>query len=132
METIDTLTKSFDKIFVTTIQNIVGSDIKICRWSFIFTSIGIGINILLNSFYFVKMNNENKMLKNKLDLILNEQKFIMEGNLTIYDFITKNNENIKNTDLIINDNKKYLQKMENEKKSEEDIETEGYDFLYCE
>ena len=132
MDTIDTLTKSFDKIFVTTIQNIVGSDIKICRWSFIFTSIGIGINILLNSFYFVKMNNENKMLKNKLDLILNEQKFIMEGNLTIYDFITKNNENIKNTDLIINDNKKYLQKMENEKKSEEDIETEGYDFLYCE
>ena len=101
--TLDALTKSFDKLFVTTAQNILGSDIKICKWSFIFTSIGIGLSVLINSFYFVKMNNENKMLKNKLDLILNEQKFIMEGNLTIYDYITKNIKNIKNTDLIIND-----------------------------
>jgi hypothetical protein len=118
--TLDALTKSFDKLFVTTAQNILGSDIKICKWSFIFTSIGIGINILLNSFYFVKMNNENKMLKNKLDLILNEQKFIMEGNLTIYDYITKNIKNIKNTDLIIND-----------KEMKKENEVEEYDFLYC-
>jgi hypothetical protein len=129
MDTIDTLTKSFDKLFVTTIQNILGSDIKACKWSFIFTSIGVGLSMLINSYYLIKINNENNLIKNKINMVLNEQKLIIEGNITIYDYITKN---IKNTDLIFNDNKKYLQEMENEKKSEEDIETEGYDFLYCE
>jgi hypothetical protein len=132
MDTIDTLTKSFDKLFVTTAQNILGSDIKFCKIGFIFTSIGIGLSLLINSFYLIKMKNENNLIKNKLNLLLNEQKFIMEGNLTIYDFITKNIKNIKNTDLIISDNKKYLQEIENEKKPQEDIETDGYDFLYCE
>ena len=126
MDTIDTLTKTFDKLFVTTAQNILGSDIKTCKWSFIFTSIGIGLSMLINSYYLIKINNENKLIKNKINLLLNEQKFIMEGNVTIYDFITKNIKNIKNTELIINDNKKYLQEIENEKVTE----SESYDFLY--
>ena len=121
MDTIDTLTKSFDKLFITTAQNILGSDIKICRWSFIFTSIGVGINILLNSFYFIKMNNENKMLKNKLDLVLNGQKVIIEGNITTYDFIKKN---LKSVEITVHDKNICLQKRDNE--------AEGYDFLYCE
>ena len=123
MDTIDTLTKTFDKLFVTSVQNILGSDIKICRWSFIFTSIGVGINILLNSFYFIKMNNENKLLKNKLDTIINEQKFIIEGNITIYDFIKKN---LKSVEIPVHDKNIRLQE------KEKDTEIEGYDFLYCE
>ena len=127
MDTIDTLTKTFDKLFVTTAQNILGSDIKICKLSFIFTSIGVGLSILINSYYLIKMNNENQLIKKKINLLLNEQKVIIEGNVTIYDFITKNIKNNKNHDLIINDNKKYLQ----EKETEKDSEAEGYDFLYC-
>ena len=131
MDTIDTLTKSFDKLCVTTAQNILGSDIKFCKLGFIFTSIGIGLSLLINSFYLIKIKNENNLIKNKLNLLLNEQQLIIEGNVTIYDFITKNINSIKNTNLIINDNNKYLREIENEKESEKDIEIEGYDFLYC-
>jgi hypothetical protein len=123
MDTIDTLTKSFDKLFITSAQNILGYDIKICKWSFIITSIGVGINILLNSFYFIKMNNENKMLKNRLDLVINEQKFIIESNITIYDFI-KNN--LKGLEIKEHDKNVCLQEIENEN----DNEIESYDFLY--
>ena len=45
MDTLDNLTKSFDKLFVTTVQNILGANIEICKWSFVFTSIGVGINV---------------------------------------------------------------------------------------
>ena len=106
--TLDALTKSFDKIFVTTVQNILGYDIKICKLSFIFTSIGIGLSVLINSFYLIKMKNENKLIQNKLDLLLNQQKVVIEGNITIYDFI-------KNTQLQLKNNE----------------EKEDYDFLYC-
>ena len=132
MDTIDTLTKTFDKLFVTTAQNILGSDIKFCKMSFIFTSIGIGLSLLINSFYLIKIKNENNLIKNKLNLLLNEQTLIIQGNISIYEFITKNINAIKNTNLIINDNNKYLQEIENKKESEKDIETEGYDFLFCE
>jgi hypothetical protein len=131
MDTIDTLTKSFDKLFVTTAQNILGFDIKFCKIGFICTSIGIGLTLLINSFYLIKIKNENNLIKNKVNLLLNEQKLIIEGNISIYEYITKNINAIKNTNLIINDNKKYLQEIENERKSEEDIEVEGYDFLFC-
>jgi hypothetical protein len=124
MDTIDTLTKSFDNLILITAQNILGSDIKVCKLGFIFTSIGVGLSLLINSFYLIKMNNENKLIKNKINLLLNEQKVIIDGNITIYDFITKN---IKNNNLIISDNKKYLQEIENEKVTE----SEDYDFLYC-
>jgi len=127
MDTIDTLTKSFDNLILITAQNILGSDIKVCKLGFIFTSIGVGLSLLINSFYLIKMNNENKLIKNKINLLLNEQKVIIDGNITIYDFITKN---IKKNDLIINDNKKYLQQIENEKVPENDYESESYDFLY--
>ena len=117
--TLDTLTKSFDKLFVTTVQNILGSDIKVCKLSFIFTSIGIGLSVLINSFYLIKMNNENNLINNKINLLLKQQKVINEGNITIYDFIKKN---VKNNDLIIDENKTYLQFKDAQ-------EGEGYDFL---
>ena len=71
--------------------------------SFIFTSIGIGLSLLINSFYLIKIKNENNLIKNKLNLLLNEQKLIIEGNISIYEFITKNINAIKTTNLIIND-----------------------------
>lgn len=123
MDTLDTLTKSFDKLFITTAQNILGSDIKICKWCFFFTSIGVGINMLINSFYLFRMNNENKLIKNKLDLILREQKVIIEGNITTYDYI-KNN--MKGLEITVHDKNIHLEKCET------DNEIEGYDFLYCE
>jgi hypothetical protein len=112
---------TLDKLFITTAQNIIGSNIKICKWSFIFTSIGVGINILLNSFYFTKINNENKMLKNKLDALLNEQKVMIESNITIYDFIKKN---LKSVEITVHDKNVSLQE------KIIDNEVEGYDFLY--
>jgi uncharacterized membrane protein YgaE (UPF0421/DUF939 family) len=124
MDTFDSLTKSFDKLFVTTIQNILGAEIKICKWSFMLTTIGVGINVLVNSFYFIKMNNENKLIKNKLDLLLNENKLMFEDNITIHEFIKKN---IKGVEITINDKNVYLQKNEND-----NDEIESYDFLYCE
>ena len=119
MDTVDSLTKTFDKLVVTTIQNILGNNLEVCKWSFVFTSIGIGINILLNSFYFIKMNNENNIIKNKINLLINENKLLLEGNITIYENIKTNTKkldslSIKNTDLL------------------NDIESSDYDFLYCE
>ena len=119
MDTVDSLTKTFDKLVVTTLQNIFGSDIKICKWGFIFTSVGIGINLLVNSFYFMKINNENNIIKNKINLLINENKLILEGNITIYENIKTNTKkldslSIQNTDLL------------------NDIEASDYDFLYCE
>jgi uncharacterized membrane protein YgaE (UPF0421/DUF939 family) len=125
MDTLDTLTKSFDKLFITTVQNILGADIKICKWSFIVTSIGVGLSMIVNSFYLFKMNNENKLIKNKLDVLLNENKLILEDNITIHDFIKKN---IKGIEITVNDKNVYLQ----ESKNENNNEIEGYDFLYCE
>jgi hypothetical protein len=125
METIDTLTKSFDKLFITTIQNILGSDIKVCKWNFIFTSVGVGLGILINSFYFFKINNENKLIKNKLDLLLNNQKVIIEGNITIYNHIK---HNIKGLEITVHDKNIHLE----EREKENDSECEGYDLLYYE
>lgn len=125
MDTLDTLTKSFDKLFITTVQNMLGADIKICKWSFIVTSIGVGLSMLVNSFYLFKMNNENKLIKNKLDVLLNENKLIIEDNITIHNFIKKN---IKGIEITVNDKNVYLQ----ENKNENNNEIEGYDFLYCE
>jgi len=126
METLDTLTKSFDKLFITTAQNILGSDIKICKWSFIFTSIGVGLGLIINSFYFFKIHNENKLIKNKLDLLLNNQKVIIEGNITIYEHM-KNN--IKGVEITVHDKNIHLEEREIEK---DDSECEGYDLLYYE
>ena len=126
METLDTLTKSFDKLFITTAQNILGSDIKICKWSFIFTSIGVGLGLIINSFYCFKIHNENKLIKNKLDLLLNNQKVIIEGNITIYEHM-KNN--IKGVEITVHDKNIHLEEREIEK---DDSECEGYDLLYYE
>jgi hypothetical protein len=88
------------------------------------TTIGLGINVLFNSFYFIKMNNENKLIKNKLDLLLNQNKLMFEDNITIHEFIKKN---IKGVEITINDKNVYLQKNEND-----NDEIESYDFLYYE
>ena len=124
MDTLDSLTKSFDKLFVTTIQNILGTDIKICKWSFIFTSIGVGLSMLTNSFYLMKINNENKLIKNKLDLLLNENKLMFEDSITIHNLIK---QNAKNIEITVHDKNVYLQKNNND-----NDEIESYDFLYCE
>jgi len=109
MDTLDTLTKSFDKLFITTVQNILGPDIKICKWSFIFTSVGVGLSMLVNSFYLFKINNENKLIKNKLDVLFNNQKVIMEGNITIYDYIKKY---MSSVEITVQDKNVHLEKCE--------------------
>ena len=114
MSNLDNFTKSFDNLFITTIQNILGSNLTICKWSFLFTSIGIGINVVINSFYLIKINNENNILKSKINLLLNETKLINENNITIYEILKKNTlktdmlkTDMLKTDLII-ENKKFL------------------------
>lgn len=118
-------TKSFDKLFIATAQNILGSDVKICKWCFLFTSIGVGINIVTNSLYYYKMNNESKLIKNKLDLLLNNQKIIMEENITIYEHIKTN---LKGIEITVHDKNIHLEEI----KKEKDGEYEGYDLLYYE
>jgi hypothetical protein len=119
--TLDNLTKSFDNLFVTTIQNILGTNIEVCKWSFLFTSVGVGINVIINSFYFVKVSNENNILKTKINLLANEQKVIIEGNITIYEFLK---ENIKYNNLFVENKTASLLVNECENDNE-------YDFLHC-
>ncbi len=125
MTTLNSLTKSFDNLLITTLQNILRTNIEICKWSFLFTSIGIGINLLLNSFYFLKISNENNILKTKINLLINEQKVVIEGNITIYEFIKKNNLFVedKTASLLVNE-------CENDNKNQNDNDNE-YDFLHC-
>jgi hypothetical protein len=70
------------------------------------------------------MNNENKLIKNKLNLLLNENKLIFEDNITIHDFIKKN---IKSLEITIHDKNVCLQKISND-----NDDVESYDFLYYE
>ena len=93
MTTLDNLTKSFDNLFMTTMQSILRTNIEVCKWSFLFTSVGVGINLLINSFYFNKLNNENNTLQTKINLLLNETKLISESNITIYEIIKRNTFN---------------------------------------
>ena len=94
MTTLDIITKSFDKLFITTVQNILGTNMEICKWSFIFTSIGIGINLFINSFYLIQINNENNIFEKKINLILGETKFILENNIIMYEKIKNINTNL--------------------------------------
>jgi hypothetical protein len=113
MTTLDNLTKSFDNLCITTVQNILGTNMEICKWSFLFTSVGVGINLLINSFYFNKLNNENNTLKTKINLLLNETKVINESNITIYeivkrntlkiDLVIENTKSVKDNDSLIDD-----------------------------
>jgi hypothetical protein len=113
MTTLDSLTKSFDNLFITTFQNTLSTNIKFCKWSFLFTSLGVGINLLLNSFYFNKLSNENNILKTKINLLLNETKVINESNITIYellkrntlkiDLVIENTKSVKDNDSLIDD-----------------------------
>jgi len=116
--TLDSLTKSFDKLFLTTIQNILGTNVEVCKWSFVFTSVGVGISMLINSFYFIKINNENNIIKDKVNLLLNENKLLLENNITLNE-ILKNNNN------------KIISIFEKNASLKNDYEVCGYDFLYC-
>jgi hypothetical protein len=77
-----------DKMFILTVQNI-GKNLKICKWSVMFSFFGITINLFLNSFIFIKIKNENESLNQKIKLLLNETNSILQNNVSI-------NENIKN------------------------------------
>lgn len=113
MTTLDNLTKSFDNLCITTVQNILGTNMEICKWSFLFTSVGVGINLLINSFYFNRLNNENNTLKTKINLLLNETKVINESNITIcellkrntlkIDLVIENTKSVKDNDSLIDD-----------------------------
>jgi len=126
MTTLDNLTKSFEKLFVTTVQNILGSDIKMCKWGFIFTSIGVGISVLINSFYLIKMNNDNNIIKMKINLLIGESKFINENNLIIYEKIKNININL----ISIIEEKKSKKKLDL-LVDDKELKDECYDFLYC-
>jgi len=72
---------SLDKLFVSTIHDILGTNIKIYKWSIFFTSIGVGINLFLNSFIFIKNDDENNIFQNKITLLLDENNIFMNENI---------------------------------------------------
>ena len=84
-----------DKMFILTVQNTIGKHLKICKWSIMFSFVGITINLFFNSFIFIKIKNENELLNQKMKILLNETNLIVQNNISI-------NENIKsiNTNLI--------------------------------
>lgn len=121
-----------DKMFILTVQNMVGKHLKICKWSVMFSFVGITINLFFNSFIFIKIKNEHELLNQKIKLLLNETNLIVENNISI-------NENIKsiNKNLIsIIEFKKFTHKVismldENDKvnnKINDDLDS-NYDFV---
>jgi cell division protein FtsX len=129
-----------DKMFILTVQNI-GKNLKICKWSIMFSFVGITINLFLNSFIFIKIKNENESLNQKIKLLLNETNVILQNNVSINDNIKSINKNI----ISINEFKKFTHKVismldENDKlndhinnnvndKSIDDLDS-NYDFIY--
>ena len=124
-----------DKMFTLTVQNMVGTHLNICKWTFMFSFVGITINLFFNSFMFIKIKNENELLNQKIKLLLNETNLIVENNINI-------NENIKsiNKNLIsIIEFKKFTHKVisilnvnnnnENVNNKENDELDSNYDFL---
>ena len=124
-----------DKMFTLTVQNMVGKHLNICKWTFMFSFVGITINLFFNSFMFIKIKNENELLNQKIKLLLNETNLIVENNINI-------NENIKsiNKNLIsIIEFKKFTHKVisilnvnnnnENVNNKENDELDSNYDFL---
>ncbi len=108
---------SLDNVFIFTLQNIIGKNLIFCKWTFIFTSIGISVNLFFNSFILFKIKNETELFNQKIKLLLNESNLILENNVNI-------NENIKsiNKKLIsINEFKKFTHK--------DDKLDSNYDFL---
>ena len=69
--------------------------------------------LLINSFYFNRLNNENNTLKTKINLLLNETKVINESNITIcellkrntlkIDLVIENTKSVKDNDSLIDD-----------------------------
>jgi hypothetical protein len=83
-----------DKMFILTVQNMVGKHLKICKWSVMFSFFGITINLFLNSFIFIKIKNENELLNQKIKLLLNETNSILQTNVSIHENIKNINKNI--------------------------------------
>jgi hypothetical protein len=133
-----------DKMFILTVQNI-GKNLKICKWSIMFSFVGITINLFLSSFIFIKIKNENESLNQKIKLLLNETNVILQNNVSINENIKSINKNIisiidfkKFTDKVIsmlnvnnNENDKLNDHINNNvnDKSIDDLDS-NYDFIY--
>jgi hypothetical protein len=100
MSSSNNILNCLDKMLIKTIQNILGANLKTCKWSFIITTIGIGVNICLNTFIFNKINNQNEVFNKKIGLIFNEIKIMHENNKNINENINKSN---KNLDLLLDE-----------------------------
>ena len=107
----DSLKNSFDKLFMITAQNVLGKNVEVCKWSFLFIAFGVAIN----SYYLIKMSNDTNILNTKINLLLNKTTIIYESNITIYDIIKKISINL---DLSIEN-----------KKSEKDDDLLDYDSI---
>jgi hypothetical protein len=83
-----------DKMFILTVQNTIGKHLKICKWSVMFSFVGITINLFFNSFIFIKIKNENELLNQKIKLLLNETNLIVENNININENIKSINKNL--------------------------------------
>ena len=83
-----------DKMFILTVQNTIGKHLKICKWSVMFSFVGITINLFFNSFIFIKIKNENELLNQKVKLLLNETNLIVENNISINENIKSINKNL--------------------------------------
>ena len=83
-----------DKMFILTVQNTIGKHLKICKWSVMFSFVGITINLFFNSFMFIKIKNENELLNQKIKLLLNETNLIVQNNISINESIKSINKNL--------------------------------------
>lgn len=83
-----------DKMFILTVQNTIGKHLKICKWSIMFSFVGITINLFFNSFIFIKIKNENELLNQKIKLLLNETNLIVQNNISINENIKSINKNL--------------------------------------
>ena len=83
-----------DKMFTLTVQNMVGKHLNICKWTFMFSFVGITINLFFNSFIFIKIKNENELLNQKMKILLNETNLIVQNNISINENIKSINKNL--------------------------------------
>lgn len=83
-----------DKMFILTVQNTIGKHLKICKWSIMFSFVGITINLFFNSFIFIKIKNENELLNQKMKILLNETNLIVQNNISINENIKSINKNL--------------------------------------
>ena len=76
----------------------------------------------------IKINNENNILKSKINLLLNENKLINENNITIYEILKKNT---LKTDMLKTDMLKTDLIIENKKILLNEYQELDYEYLYA-